>query len=465
MAHLHSTEPMSLLLLHHLHRPSSPLVAAFAAATMRARAGTLCPDDAHQLLDELLHQATPVPEHKHPLNDFLAALAGGAVHRSHLPSASPQPSAILPRPLSQDGLAANALIGRCRAMSSSSPTSPTLRVWSPIAAFSAATASVHKGTLSAEDAHHMFDKLLRQATPVPGRFLNAFLAALARAPPSDACRDGPALALALFNRVCREEEEGLQVAPLSGHTYNILMDCCCRARRPDLGLAIFGLFLRTGMKTNPIIVSTFLKCLCYAKRTDEAVDVLLRRMPDLGCAPNTFFSYNIVAKGLCDDGRSQQALDLLQMVVKQGGTCSLGVVSYTTVIDGFLKEGQVSKACNLFHGMKQQRVMPNVVTYTSIIGALFKARAVDKAELFLRQMLHDGVQPNKLTYNIMIHGYSSLGQWKEASKMLKEMKSQGLTLNIATWNSLITSLHKHGRSHEAAGVFHSITAKCQEPQA
>jgi pentatricopeptide repeat protein len=473
---------------------------------MRARAGTLCPDDAHQLLDQLLHQATPVPEHEHPLNDFLAALAGAPPSDAcgdglalaialfnrvcrEAPQAAPftdhtyfalveccyrarRPNLalsflgrFLKTGFNSDGLAANALIGRCRcrAMSCSSSSSPTLHLWSPIAAFSAATASVHKGTLSPEDAHHMFDKLLRQATPVPGRFLNAFLAALARAPSSDACRDGPALALALFNRVCREEEEGLQVAPLSGHTYNILMDFCCRARRPDLGLAIFGLFLMTGIKTNPIIVSTFLKCLCYAKRTDEAVDVLLRRMPDLPCAPNTF-SCAIVAKGLCDDGRSQQALDLLQMVAKQGGTCSLGVVSYTTVIDGFLKEGQVSKACNLFHGMKQQRVMPNVVTYTSIIAALFKARAVDKAELFLRQMLHDGVQPGKLTYNIMIHGYSSLGQWKEASKMLKEMKSQGLTLNIATWNSLITSLHKHGRSHEAAGFFDSITAKCQEPQ-
>nr|XP_051212011.1 protein Rf1, mitochondrial-like [Lolium perenne] len=217
------------------------------------------------------------------------------------------------------------------------------------------------------------------------------------------------------------------------------------------------------MKTNPIVVSTFLKCLCYAKRTGEAVDVLLRRMSDLGCAPNTF-SYAIVTKGLCDDGRSQQALDLLQMVFKQGCTCSLGVVSYTTVIDGFLKEGQVSKACNLFHEMVQQRVMPNVVTYNSIIDALCKARAMDKAELFLRQMLDNGVRPDNMTYNSMIHGYSTLCQWKQASNMFREMKSQGLIPDIVTWRSLITSLHKHGRRHEAARVFDSITAKCQEPQ-
>ena len=36
--------------------------AAFAAATERVRAGTLSPVDAHQLFDELLGQANPVPE-------------------------------------------------------------------------------------------------------------------------------------------------------------------------------------------------------------------------------------------------------------------------------------------------------------------------------------------------------------------------------------------------------------------
>jgi hypothetical protein len=205
---------------------------------MRAHAGTLCPDDAHQLLDELLHPATPVPEHKHPLNDFLAALAGAPPSDAcgdglslatalfnrvcrEAPQAAPftdhtylalveccyrarRPNLalsflarFLKTGLNSDGLVANALM----AMSSSSPSSPTLRVWSPIAAFSAATASVHEATLSPEDAHKLFDELLREAAPVPELSLNGLLAAFARAPASDACRDGPALAISLFNRV------------------------------------------------------------------------------------------------------------------------------------------------------------------------------------------------------------------------------------------------------------------------
>jgi hypothetical protein len=79
----------------------------------------------------------------------------------------------------------------------------------------------------------MFDELLQQANPVPDRCLNGFLTALARAPSYDGRRSGPALAVALFNRVCREDG-GQRVAEPTACTYSILMDCCCRARRPYL---------------------------------------------------------------------------------------------------------------------------------------------------------------------------------------------------------------------------------------
>nr|XP_051228020.1 uncharacterized protein LOC127345569 [Lolium perenne] len=128
---------------------------------MRARAGTLCPDDAHQLLDQLLHQATPVPEHKHPLNDFLAALAA--------------------------------------------------------------------------------------------------------APASDACGDGLALATALFNRVCRQAP---QAAPFTDHTYLALVECCYRARRPNLALSFLARFLKTPAEMAPL--SPWLSSTACAEKKKKA---------------------------------------------------------------------------------------------------------------------------------------------------------------------------------------------------
>ncbi|CAO1939124.1 unnamed protein product, partial [Urochloa humidicola] len=102
------------------------------------------------------------------------------------------------------------------------------------------------GERARRDAHHLFDELLRQPTRVPGRALNGFLAALARAPPSAACSDGPALAIALFNRLS-QAAGGQRAALPTGCTYNIIIDCCCRASRPDLAPAFFGRLLQKGL--------------------------------------------------------------------------------------------------------------------------------------------------------------------------------------------------------------------------
>ncbi|VAH36966.1 unnamed protein product [Triticum turgidum subsp. durum] len=218
------------------------------------------------------------------------------------------------------------------------------------------------------------------------------------------------------------------------------------------------LFLMKGLKTNQIIVNTFLKCLCYAKRTDKAVNVLLHRMSELGCVPNAF-SYNIVLKSFCDYSMSQRALELLQMIAKEGGGCFPDVVAYNTVIHGLFMEGETGKACNLFHEMVQQDVAPSVVTYISIIDALCKARAMEKAELVLWQMVANGAHPDTMTYSCMINGYSTSGRLKEATKLLREMTGRGLIPDIVTCNSFLASLCKLGRSKEAAEFFESMTAK------
>ncbi|XP_044401803.1 protein Rf1, mitochondrial [Triticum aestivum] len=244
-------------------------------------------------------------------------------------------------------------------------------------------------------------------------------------------------------------------SPLTAHTYGILMRCCCRARRPGLGLAFFGRLLRTGLRTDGVDAYALIKCFCLAKRTDEAVSVRLHRLPELGRVPDAL-SYSVVLKVLCDDGRSQRALGLLQMMWKEGGGCAPNVVAYSTVIHGFCKEGKVSKACELFNEMVQQGVKPNVVTYTQVIDALCKARAMDKAESFLRHMVDNDVRPNNVTYKCIIQGYSSLGWWEEAVKIFRETTSRGLILDDVTRNSFVSSLCNHGRSKEAAEIAHQI---------
>jgi len=240
------------------------------------------------------------------------------------------------------------------------------------------------------------------------------------------------------------------------------MDCCTRAHRPELTLAFFGQVLKTGLGINTIIISNLLKGLCEAKWIDEALDILLHRMPELGCVPDVF-SYCILLKSLCNDGKSGQADEMLRMMAGRGAVCSPTVVAYNTVINGFFKEGDVAKACDLFNEMMQRGISPNLVTYNSVVHALCKARAMDKAEAVLRQMVDKGVLPDNRTYNNLIYGYSSMGQWREAVRVFKEMTRQGILPNVFTSSMLMASLCKYGKNKDARDVFDLMAMKGLKP--
>ncbi|KAF8673131.1 hypothetical protein HU200_048678 [Digitaria exilis] len=302
-------------------------------------------------------------------------------------------------------------------------------------ALAAATERVRAVAFGPGDARQLLDELRRRGTRVHERALNDFLAALARAPPSATCNDGPALAVTFFNIMSRDA--GKRVMPPSVCTYSILMDCCTRAQLPDLALAFFGQLLRIGLGADEITFNNLLKSLCKAKRTEEALDVVLHRMPELSCVPNVI-SYNILLKRFCDNRNSGQACELLRRMIEKAAGCSPDVVSYNT-----------------------QGIQPDLATYNSIIDALCKARAMDKAEAVLSQMADKGVRPNSWTYNSLIHGYSSRGKWKDVVRVFKDMTRRGFLPDIVTWNTctynmVLSGLCKNNCSDEAIALFKKV---------
>lgn len=75
--------------------------------------------------------------------------------------------------------------------------------------------------LGPKEAVHLFDELLPQATPASVNAINQLLTVVANAPASTSVRDGPALAISLFNRMAQVGTT--KVAPTLC-TYSILID-------------------------------------------------------------------------------------------------------------------------------------------------------------------------------------------------------------------------------------------------
>ncbi|KAF7082043.1 hypothetical protein CFC21_085924 [Triticum aestivum] len=303
-------------------------------------------------------------------------------------------------------------------------------------------ARYHAGDIGTEDALNLFDELIQVAGPSSVRAINCLLTVVGS--------DCPALGVSLFNRVARTK------VPPHNVTYGILVDCCCRAGRLDLGHAAMGHVIKLGFTAEAIVnFSHLLKAICAEKKTSYAMDIVLRIMPEFNCVPN-IFSYNILFKGLCNEKRSQEALELIQIMVEDGGCCRPDVVTYSTVIDGLLKEGEVDQAYRLFSEMLRQGVSPNIVTCNSIISGMCKLHAMDKAEEVLQQMLDRRILPDVTTYTSLIHGYYSLGQCEEVDRVFKEMPRNGVQPNIITYSIQMDYLCKNGRCTEARKIFDSM---------
>ncbi|KAG2560616.1 hypothetical protein PVAP13_8KG080100 [Panicum virgatum] len=198
---------------------------------------------------------------------------------------------------------------------------------------------IRSGNLGLDDAVKLFDELIHHARPASVIALSKLLTFISRAQGRGS--SSSELVPSLFNRMVRACSS--KVAP-NLHTYSILINCFRRMGRLELGFTAFGLILKTGWRVDGIVINQLLKGLCDSKCASEAMDIMLRRMPE--CTPNVV-SYNIILKGLCEEKRAEEALQLLHMMVDdECGSCPPDVVSYNTVINGFFRDGQVDRAYN-----------------------------------------------------------------------------------------------------------------------
>nr|XP_051196633.1 protein Rf1, mitochondrial-like [Lolium perenne] len=168
------------------------------------------------------------------------------------------------------------------------------------------------------------------------------------------------------------------------------------------------------------------------------VDVLLHRMPDLGCVPDAF-SRNTVLKGLCDDRRSEKP----------------DIVTFNSLIDGYCLVSKMQKASR-FQSMTAK---PDTLTYGMVLDGLFKAGRIVGAKKMFREMIKSGVRFSIGTYNIILGGLCKNSCGNEAIMLFEKLQAMNLKFDIVTHIIIIDAIFNVGRIEQAKNLFAAIPAK------
>ncbi|XP_078182389.1 protein Rf1, mitochondrial-like [Carex rostrata] len=161
-----------------------------------------------------------------------------------------------------------------------------------------------------------------------------------------------------FNRIT--QTEGIFV---DHYTYGIMIKYCVQMNQLNLAFSFLGRLLKEGQRVDPRTFSPILQALCSENRIDEAVSIVIDKMPKMECIPD-MVSYTILMKGLCSKGNTGLVLQLFFKMVKHGGEYEPSVITYSTVIDEICKVGELTKAFGLYSHMYSAGVIPDSVTYT-----------------------------------------------------------------------------------------------------
>ena len=103
--------------------------------------------------------------------------------------------------------------------------------------------------------------------------------------------------------------------------------------------------------------------------------------------------------------------------------------------------GKVNEARNLFHGMIERGLVPDVWSYNILIKGYCKFERVGEAMNLLEDMFLKNLVPNIITYNSVVDGLCKSGGILDAWKLVDEMHyCCQPPPDVTTYNILLESL-------------------------
>jgi len=242
----------------------------------------------------------------------------------------------------------------------------------------------------------------------------------------DAISRNRALSVCLNNNALRLAEvladDDVSAVALDTVGFNTLIKGFSRAGEHSRCFHVYEKMQRAGMQPSDITYGIMLDACIAAKDLKRAKQVF-NSLRESGLKTNVVH-YTTFMKGLLGGDELQEASDLLDEMLASSGT-KPDLVTYSTLVKAHADSGRVMDAVKVLERMLGQGIRPDVIIYNIVLTAC-TIKPMDPDEIFhvYQWLVKNGLQTSTTTLSILVKALGNSQAYEEALNLLSRAPEQ-----------------------------------------
>uniref|UniRef100_A0A0D9VUW8 DYW domain-containing protein n=1 Tax=Leersia perrieri TaxID=77586 RepID=A0A0D9VUW8_9ORYZ len=227
--------------------------------------------------------------------------------------------------------------------------------------------------------------------------------------------------------------------------WNAMLSGLCRNARADEAVGLFGRMVRDGVACDSVTVSSVLP-MC-ALLGDRALAAAVHRYVVKRGLDDELFVCNAMIDVYGKLGMLEEARKVFD------GMASWDLVTWNSIISGYEQGGQVASAVEIFRGMRDSGVSPDVLTLVSLASAIAQCGDSLGGKSVHCYVIRRGWDVGDvIAGNAIVDMYAKQSNTEAAQRMFDSMPVR----DVVSWNTLITGYMQNGLASEAIHAYSNM---------
>ncbi|CAD6203935.1 unnamed protein product [Miscanthus lutarioriparius] len=227
--------------------------------------------------------------------------------------------------------------------------------------------------------------------------------------------------------------------------WNAMLSGLCRNARAADAVALFGRMVGEGVAGDAVTLSSLLPmCVLLG---DRALALVMH----VYAVKHGLSGELFVCNALIDVYGKLGMLAEARWVF--GGMALRDLVTWNSIISAYEQGGKAAAAVELFHGMMESGVSPDVLTLVSLASAIAQCgdeRGAKSVHCYVRRRGWD--VGDIIAGNAMVDMYAKLSKIDAAQMVFDNLPDR----DVVSWNTLITGYMQNGLSNEAIRIYNDM---------